>query len=195
MTAPLGQAIEKKKRKITWETFQQKYLTREVGYKYEWLNGTVEKTPHMNKEQLYILHNLQKFFRHLLLEKKVTGDLIAEADLFFKEHHRRPDICWLTEEQIYNLAEEGTDVPSFVIEVISKSDKIVKVEAKMEDYRLAGVQVVWRIFPHLQTVHVITGENLENSIAHSGDMICSAAPALLNFQMPVSAIFAKKKKN
>lgn len=195
MTAPLGQIKRRTKRKISWETFQQKYLSREDGYKYEWLNGTIEKTPYMDKKQLYILRNLQEFFRKLLLEKKVYGELIAEADLFFKEHHRRPDVCWLTDEQIDNLAEEGTDVPVFVIEVISPNDKIVKVESKIDDYRVAGVQVVWRIFPHLKTVHISTGQNLENTITHSGDMICSAAPALPNFEMPVTAIFARKKKS
>lgn len=193
MTIPLN--VAKKKRKISWETFEKRYLSKEDGYKYEWLNGTIEKTPYMDKKQLYILRNLQKWFRKLLLEKKIHGELIAEADLFFKEHHRRPDVCWLTDEQIDNLAEQGRDVPSFVIEIISPNDKAVKVEAKMDDYRAAGVKVVWRIFPHLQIVNISTGSNLENTVAHTGDMVCSAAPALPDFEMPISAIFYRKITN
>lgn len=29
---------------ISWADFQKKYLSREDNYKYEWLNGIVEKT-------------------------------------------------------------------------------------------------------------------------------------------------------
>ena len=88
-------------RKISWETFQKKYLTREDGYKYEWLNGVVEKTKStMDKTQFYILRNLLRFFRKLLNEGKVSGELIPEGDLFFEENHRRLDVCWLTDEQI-----------------------------------------------------------------------------------------------
>jgi len=29
---------------ISWEDFKSKYLTREDNYKYEWLNGKVERT-------------------------------------------------------------------------------------------------------------------------------------------------------
>ena len=29
---------------ITWEQFEKKYLWREDGYLYEWLNGQVERT-------------------------------------------------------------------------------------------------------------------------------------------------------
>jgi len=36
---------QKKPRKISWETFQKKYLSKEDKYKYEWLDGIVEKTP------------------------------------------------------------------------------------------------------------------------------------------------------
>jgi len=194
MTLPLR--VAKKKRKISWETFEKRYLSKEDGYKYEWLNGTIEKTPYMDKKQLYILRNLQAFFTKLKIKKLIFGHLIAEADLFFKKHHRRPDVCWLTDEQIDNLAEEGADdVPDFVIEVISPNDKAVKVEAKMDDYRVAGVKVVWRIFPHLQIVNISTGANLENTVAHTGEMVCSAAPALPNFKMPVSTIFHRKKKS
>lgn len=29
---------------VSWEAFQHKYLTREDAYKYEWVDGQVEKT-------------------------------------------------------------------------------------------------------------------------------------------------------
>lgn len=37
-------AVAGKGRRISWEDFKRKYLSREDGYKYEWVNGAVEKT-------------------------------------------------------------------------------------------------------------------------------------------------------
>ena len=32
-------------KRITWADFEKKYLSREDAFKYEWVNGIVEKTP------------------------------------------------------------------------------------------------------------------------------------------------------
>jgi len=188
MTMP--RTITKQKKKISWEAFEKKYLLREDSYRYEWLDGTIEKTKKMNKQQLFILANLMRHFRLLKQKKKVRGELIPEADLFFDKHHRRPDVCWLTNVQLNQLVGEDNPVPSFVIEIISSNDVINKVEHKMNDYRAAGVQTVWHIFPKYKYVHVYTGEKLENMLVHTEDMICSAALDNKIFQMKNSAIFA-----
>ena len=54
---PLAKGLKKP---ITWEAFKTKYLNREDKFKYEWINGTVEKTQRtMNQEQYYIWFNLK----------------------------------------------------------------------------------------------------------------------------------------
>ena len=178
---------------ISWEDFQDQYLVREDGYKYEWLNGKVEKTPRsMDKRQLIILRNLLIAFKHLENEGKVSGYLVQEADLLFLNHHRRPDICWLTDKQIVSMAQDTDEIPAFVIEVISSNDMINRVVAKMEDYRAAGVQVVWKILPLHQQVHVYTGKNLDVMKVYSGDMTFSAAPVLPDFSISVDELFKKE---
>ncbi len=118
---PNGAKVPKK---ITWEEFQRKYLSREDNFKYEWVNGEVIKTQRtMDYSQFYIVKNLQAFFRNLLSTNKVHGELITEGDTFFLGNHRRPDIAWFTDEQIA-LAKDGVKpVPQFIIEVISKKDQ------------------------------------------------------------------------
>ena len=55
--------------KISWEDFEREYLSREDEFTYEWVDGTIEKTPNsMNKTQLFILRNLQIIFRKLFLK-------------------------------------------------------------------------------------------------------------------------------
>ena len=77
-------------RRIGWQEFQKRYLTKETGYKYEWVDGLVEKTAYtMNPDQLYIQYNLQEVFMRLSTEGKVNGQLLAEADLLFAEKLHR----------------------------------------------------------------------------------------------------------
>ncbi len=179
---------------ISWEDFSRRYLSREDGYKYEWLNGKIEKSSAMDYTQLFIVKNLMALFRQLVTQKKASGELIPECDIFFGEHHRRPDVAYLTDEQIAYTAYGENQVPAFVIEVISKKDQMDLVHKKMDDYRIAGVKVVWHIFPAREQVHVYHGKNLSQMLVCIDDTPCSAAPVLPEFVMAASAIFEKPPK-
>jgi len=178
---------------VSREVFEKKYLNREDGYKYEWVDGVVEKTKRtMDRKQIFILINLLESFDLLRAEGKVFGRLLSEVDLIFLDKYRRPDIAWLTKEQAYNLAEDSArDVPAFVIEVISSNDQINRLKKKMVNYKDAGVQVVWHIFPEVQQVDVYGGPNLSQMTTHVGDEICTAAPVLPDFAISVNDIFKK----
>jgi Uma2 family endonuclease len=179
---------------ISWADFQRKYLTREDGYKYEWLNGTVEKTKRtMDRTQFFIIRNLQACLRQLLNAGKVDGELITEGDIFFLEKHRRPDLVYLTNQQIEAAADGDMIVPQFIIEVISSTDGINRVNKKIVNYRAAGVKVVWHIFPEEKEIQVYGGENLDSVQILRGEKICSAAPVLPDFEMTVNAVFERKK--
>ena len=74
-------ATKKQPRLIKWSEFEKRYLSREDGYKYEWLHGRVEKTEYtMNPTQLYIQRNLTALFRFSLNAGKVHGELLAEPE-------------------------------------------------------------------------------------------------------------------
>ena len=175
------------RKKISWETFQKKYLTLEDKYKYEWVDGYVEKTPRsMDKTQFYIQQNLAKFFYQLLFKNKFGGDLIAEGDTKFAGNHRRPDLAYYTDEQIQK-AKNGEDiVAQFVIEIVSSNDQMNRVHKKMEDYRKAEVKVVWQIFPELKQVHVYKGKEMQ---VCEGEDICSAEKVIKGFKMTVNDLF------
>jgi Uma2 family endonuclease len=177
---------------ISWEAFQKKYLIREDSYKYEWLNGTVEKTKrYMDYTQLFIVKNLVAFFRQLLNDNKADGELLSEGDIFFLENHRRPDIFYMTDKQLAYTAHGQNQVPPFVIEIVSNRDQINKVTHKMQNYRDAGVQVVWHLFPNYEEVHVYSGKNLTSMLVCKAADICSAKPVLPHFEISVNDIFKK----
>ncbi len=178
---------------ISWEVFEAKYLHREDAWKYEWVNGIVEKTKRaMHEKHFNILANLRSFFIALLTSGKATGYLEAEIDVLLKETiHRRPDLSYFTEEQRVNMAHGEREIPTFVIEIISTTDQMTLVHRKMRNYREAQVKVVWHIFPELEEVHVYQGNTMTVCF---GEMLCSATEVISNFQLPAHEIFKLPKK-
>ncbi len=181
---PIAQNGQKR---ITWVEFQKRYLDREDGFKYEWVDGYVEKTRrNMDKKQLYIVTNLQRFFSLLYAQARVSGWLLAEGDTFFGKNHRRPDVAYYNDEQLIAARTGGKAEPQFIIEIISSNDQMHDVHRKMRDYNAVSIPVVWHIFTEIEEVHVYNGRVMKVLI---GDELCSAAPVLPEFQISVNDIF------
>jgi len=180
--------IAKKKRKISWENFKIKYLSREDNYKYEWVDGYVEKTRRiMDDKQLFILENIFAFFDKIKAENSIDGRLISEVDTFFAGKHRRPDISFFTRQQIKDARTGSNKIPpQFLIEIISSTDQINRVQRKMQNYLKAKVKVVWHIFPEFKMVHVYTGKKM--LICKEAD-ICSANSVIKGFEISADDIF------
>ena len=182
-------AIEPKKKYISWIDFQKRYLTREDGFKYEWLNGIIEKTPRtMNYNQFYIWDNLCEFLRQLENKNgQRIGSFPMEGDIFFLSNHRRPDICFISVEQMIGTRLNTAPKPEFIVEVLSPSDNINRVNDKVENYFAAGVKVLWHVFPDQEIIHVYSDSRTMN-ICRNTD-ICSAESVIEGFALSVKDIF------
>jgi len=189
---PATPKADKKPAYVSWESFQNRFLSREDGHTYEWANGVVEKSLNsMDITQLYIWLNISKVFNAFASKKSVKGNLITEADIFLNELlHRRPDICFLTDAQIFAAGKSKIQIPAFVAEIISPNDKANRISRKNREYFAAGVQVVWNIYPALQEVHVY--DSPDASRICRGDDLCSAEKAIPGFAMPVSEILKEE---
>ncbi|MFN4256470.1 MAG: Uma2 family endonuclease [Saprospiraceae bacterium] len=179
------------------EISREEFLAMEAepGVKLEWVDGRLIKTDKtMNSNQMYILQNLQDFFETTAAYRQKLGRLHSEFDSYLKSRSiRRPDLGYLTREQIYLAADEKDPlIPAFAIEIISPNERYEEAEQKLRDYINAGIQVVWHIFPKLKTVKVFRpGEKTEEC---AGDeAVCSAAPVLPDFQMSIAQIFWRPK--
>ena len=171
---------------ISWDDFKKKYLQREDKFKYEWLDGIVEKTPRtMNQNRYYIWGNLKTFLFNLNPVPPNLGEFLPETDTFFGKKHRRPDIAYFDASQM-NQMRYSNQEPMFVVEIISDSDQMQRVYTKMSDYRAVDVAVVWHVFPKLKEVHVYHGKNM---VVCTGDDICSAEPVISGFRMSVKDVF------
>jgi Uma2 family endonuclease len=157
------------------------------GFKYEWNDGELIKFTGMNKTQAYIFATLSKLFSKNGLN--AVGTLISEYDVWLSGiQMRRPDIAFLTNEQL-NLGRNNEEViPEFVIEIISGNDKLNPVQEKVTEYFKAGVKVVWLILPEEKLIEIYTSRrNVQICIE---DDVCSAAPVLPYFEIKVSELFA-----
>lgn len=158
------------------------------GFKYEWNDGEIIKFTGMNKNQVYIYQALNKLFSQKEMWK--FGTLVAEYDTMLSGiQMRRPDIAYLSDEQIARTKRGEDVIPEFMIEIISGSDNFYKVEEKITEYFKAGVKVVWNIVPDEKIVQVYTSRRTVK-ICIEND-ICSAAPVLPDFEIAVSTIFAE----
>jgi Uma2 family endonuclease len=159
------------------------------GYKYEWNDGELIKFTGMNKKQVYIYDILNKLFTKKGYWK--NGTLVAEYDTQLSGiQMRRPDVAYLTNEQI-QLGRNGEDViPEFVVEIISGTDNQYKIEEKLTEYFKAGIKLVWNIMPEQQLVYVYTSRKTVKIC--SDDDVCSAEPVLADFKISVNEIFVEK---
>jgi Uma2 family endonuclease len=105
---------------------------------------------------------------------------------------RRPDLCYLSPQQIYEASEGGHPVPQFVVEVISPTDTADYYDTKLDHYYAAGVKVVWFIYPKTGKA-VVYGPD-RSSVTLQGSGLCSAAPVLPAFEMTAAEIFKKPAK-
>lgn len=182
---------EKVKRLISLESFRNRYANREDDYKYEWNNGIVEKTPRtMRKNQYWLVQKLMRLF--ILTDAfKKSSELMTEVEMFLPLHNRTriPDMALMTKEQIHATADDGEFVSEFVVEIISKFDKINEVETKLDEYFANGVKVVWRILPQLEKVEVYTSPT-DVKICR-GATLCSTSPILPDFEITAEMLFQK----
>jgi Uma2 family endonuclease len=179
---------KKPKRLISLESFFQLYSNREDGFKYEWNNGIIEKTPRsMNRDQSTIQEELLAYFYSNPAFRPICGFLV-ELDMYIPTANRtrRADMAFLTRQQLEDSKTGDTSVAPFVIEVISSNDKINEVETKLTEYFDNGVQVVWQIFPFIGIVKVYT--SVKDVLICNGEDVCTAAPFLPEFRMSVNQI-------
>jgi Uma2 family endonuclease len=161
----------------------------EDGFKYEWNNGFLEARKMIQLSELYIVENLRSAFERTNF-KKEGGALATNVVCPISEgKYRVPDISFLTKAQINEGREGKSPIASLIIELVSENDTMNYYNRKLEEYFGAGVKCVWLIFPVGQKVWVFTSP--KDVKICTGDDVCSAAPAVPDFQLSVNQIFSE----
>jgi Uma2 family endonuclease len=185
---PVTVGLEPKVRKMSIERFR-KWRPRD-GFKYDWNEGKPIKYKQMvSEKQRYIVNNLLDAFYEKSLNK--IGGLTPESEMAYDDsRYRVPDVAYYTRAQTKAAAAGEHTVSPFVIEILSDSDLQKSIENKLWEYFEEGVQVVWHIVPYRQIVKVYTSPRHVSILADND--ICSAKPALADFEISVNQIFEIK---
>jgi len=175
-------------KQISLKEFLRSYSDKEDGYKYELNSGLVEKTTKMNQQQTNIFFILTRLFLNTAAFKS-GGGLTSETDMLtVGEQLRRPNIAYFAGSQILFMKQGRNQIATWLAEVISPTDNADKINEKLEEYFRAGVQCVWHIYPSSNQVYVYTAP--DKVTICRGETLCSGAPALPDFEISATDLFA-----
>jgi Uma2 family endonuclease len=102
---------------------------------------------------------------------------------------RKPDVSFVSQEKLpAGLPAEGWlhVVPDLVVEVLSANDLAVEVDEKLDDYRRAGVPLIWVINPEARTVTVY-GANTYVRLSENDEL--AGGEVLSGFRCRVADLF------
>lgn len=104
---------------------------------------------------------------------------------------RRADVSFLSAARysLDRLSREGqvSIAPDLAVEVISPGDEVAELNRKLDDYRRAGVRLVWVIDPgtRIVDVHALDGTIVR---LHEGDEL-NGGDVVTGFRCPVASLF------
>lgn len=164
------------------------------GHRYELVKGELIQMSPTGDEHGQVTIELAASL-HLYVKKHSLGRVYAAETGFKLESDpdtvRAPDIAFVRRERVEatgTLSGFRSGAPELVVEVLSPSDRIGKVEAKVKQWLESGALLVWVVSPKLHTVTVYRSLTdittfTENDTLDGGDVVPG-------FQIKVAEIFA-----
>jgi len=86
-------------------------------------------------------------------------------------HVRKPDLVFVRKGKLPGGRPPAgwlTVVPDLVVEVVSPGDEIEAFETKLDEYRAAGIPLIWVIYPGTRRAHVLGTSRPRTEIAPDG---------------------------
>jgi Uma2 family endonuclease len=124
-----------------------------------------------------------------------NGGQCFDSSVFFKLPNgalRGPDAAWISAGRWGSLTIDEQRrfppiAPDFVAEIRSRTDRLVDLKAKMEEYMSVGVRLGWLIDPIRRQVHVY--QPGQESIVLDNPESVSGGDVLPGFVLPLNRIF------
>ncbi len=107
---------------------------------------------------------------------------------------RGPDASWISLERWQALSKEDREgfapiCPDFVIELRSRTDRLVDLKSKMTEYLANGVRLGWLIDPYMHQVYIYRpGREMEVLLENSS---LSGEDVLPGFVLDLSSVWAE----
>jgi Uma2 family endonuclease len=161
---------------------------------YEVIDGQVVEKPPMGALEGWAAAWLLRF---LIASPQVSERGLVVSEMLFKlgavrNLKRRPDVAFVSFERWpmdrpVPIAEAWEVVPDLAIEVVSRSNSVVEIDEKLDDYFHAGVRLVWVFMPIQKKIYVYRSLT-DVQVLQSGDDL-DGGDVLPGFRMQVQALF------
>ena len=164
------------------------------GYRYELVKGELIQMSPTGDEHGQVTVELTAAL-HVHVKTHSLGRVYAAETGFKLESDpdtvRAPDIAFVRRERVDatgTLKGFRPGAPDLVVEVLTPSDRIGKVEAKVEQWLETGARMVWVVSPKLHTVTVY--RSLIDIVTLTEKDILDGGDVVPGFQIKVAEIFA-----
>jgi Uma2 family endonuclease len=169
----------------------------------------------MPDEKNYELVNGQLVERHMGAESsEVGGNLYFQLRLFCREHDpgkiwpadngyqcfphapglvRRPDVSFVKKGRLPgDLSPTGwiRIPPDLAVEVVSPGDSAEELEEKLDDYRRAGIPLVWVIYPRLRIARILRLDGPDVVLSEDDEL--SGEDVIPGFRCPLREILPRR---
>jgi len=106
---------------------------------------------------------------------------------------RAPDVAWISRQRLAAVSEAQLDslallVPDFVVELRSKSNRLRRLQAKMDEYIANGVRLGWLLDPTTRTAYVYRPGVAVHVVENAATL--DASPELPGFVLDLASIWA-----
>lgn len=167
---------------------------QEEGRRYELLDGELVDLGPSNSEHNWIAVNISAPLHAHVKAARLGYVMAGDTGIYLRRNPdrlRAPDVCFFAVDKFPEGRPPATFaeiLPDFLVEIVSPSDSATYVEQKIQEWLLAGVRMVWAVYPETRSVTVYRG--LSDIRVYREAEIIEGAPVFPDFTLPVAEIFS-----
>lgn len=143
--------------RITFEEFLKFHEANDATASYELDEGELLATPSLTGRQNILRYRLRRVLTDFVTKHRL-GLVLDETDFRLSENTvRKPDAAFIAKPRIRSFDFDRFPLegaPTLAVEVISPSNLAQDTVKKVRQYRAAGCQAVWLVYPALQFVEI-----------------------------------------
>jgi Uma2 family endonuclease len=162
---------------------------------YEIVDGRYEELPPLGTQAMIVVSRLsRKLGTHA--EQKQLGEVVCEMLFGLTPKARRkhrPDVAFLSykrwpKDRPFPTTDHLLVVPDLIVKVVSPNEFAESLQEKVKEYLVAGVSLVWLVYPQLGWV--VSYESLHRMRGFAMADELEAEPVLPGFHLSMSELFS-----